>query len=195
MNVDGGAGGDAIAIGGSSGRLAGVEGSVFISDSADAGDSLNVNDSDNNSEARYSIQPGAFGFQANGQARVIFYSGIEDLSVDGGLIRNTFDVIGTSSSTPALLRGGPAQDTFNVRSFAGTLDAFAGQVTLLGGDGTDQVNVHDENHAGPATYSINDSLVARGAARVAYSNVECVTLRAARGTTPTTSRRRSSARP
>ena len=186
VSVDAGPESDEINIAGTTGRLDRIESDVFVAggpSGTDVGtDTLTINDAGNTAEATYVVNNGGFGYRANGLARNVFLSLVEEVSVTGGQARNTFDIRGTAAGTKTQLLGSlEAPDTFDVRSFAGTLDVFAGELTLIGRGGDDGATVHDENHAPASTYSVTDSLVARGAAKIHYSDVESVSLLGGRG--------------
>src|SRR5205823_5436799 len=111
----------------------------------------------------------------------VSYAGTENLAVNGGIFPNTFNVLATAAGTRTTLTGGINGDTFNVGSTANTLDDIQGALILNAGSqgpfDHDTVNFFDQGSAVGHGYTLRDNSVARtGAAVVAYSGVEQVTV-------------------
>jgi hypothetical protein len=66
---------------------------------------------------------------------------------------------------------GPGNDTVNVSPTARNLDGIRGSLTLIGGAGTDTLNVFDQSNPRDDTYTMNAGSVTRtGSALISYGN-------------------------
>lgn len=86
----------------------------------------------------------------------------------------------TQANAKITLDGGSGNDTFNIGS--GQIDPI-GTLTLIGGTGTDQVNVDDHTKPGNDSYALTNAAITRSnwTGRVNYSSMEGVKLTAAQG--------------
>ena len=65
------------------------------------------------------------------------YGGIETLDISGGLGINVFDVLATAAGTHTTLKGGAASNAFRITPTLHNLNAIAGPVDVVGGEGDD----------------------------------------------------------
>ena len=144
--------------------------SLFVHDEANAGNLTYTLDTDGQRLQR----------SAGSTTLTIQLNGVNHLSVFGGQGANSYNVESTESGLDATFIGGPGSGSFRISPTSGRLDdtlhGIRGPVTVIGGQGTDSLELNDANNPHDSTYSINDALITMGAARVKQSGIEFLTV-------------------
>lgn len=182
VTVNSGSGSDTINIGSVGNSLDAILGSVSVNGQSPAsGETLNINDHGDADGHTYSIS--ATTVTRNGSAN-IDYATVESLILNAALGVNIVNVLGSLSTTPVTVNGGPNDDTVNVGNLANSLDDLQGTLTINGNApaASDSVFVNDQGDADAHSYVITSTTVDRdGAAQITYATVELLTVNGGSG--------------
>ena len=96
-----------------------------------------------------------------GSAFDVDYSNVQNVSLSTSAGSDTVDITSTALGSMVTIQGGASNDTYNLGGDgSGSVDQFAGDVTIDGGGGTNTVTFNDHSASADCTYVIsNGSLV------------------------------------
>ncbi len=168
--VEGGKGNDTFNVSPTARSLANIQGALTVVGGAGS-NTVNVDDQNNAASDTYSLTSTTV--SRTGAATISYGSNVADMNLYGGSGNDTYNIESTASGTAAQVEGGKGYDTFNVSPTAENLASIQGALTVVGGAGSNTVNVDDQNNAASDTYSLTSTTVSRtGAATISYgSNV------------------------
>jgi len=113
----------------------------------------------------------------------VTYVNIEELALNGRGGQDTFNIRGTNAGLPTTVNGGADNDVFNIGSNApgsgGTVDAVAGYLDVIAGEGHDTMNVDDAGSTTDETGTLTSNHLAGlglGALGVDYAELEFVNI-------------------
>jgi subtilase family serine protease len=146
-------------------------------------DALNIYDQGTLTPETYSVTT-LLGFDSTvtrtNMPGTISYSSIDNVNIYGTQGNGTYNVESTVAGSALSILGGAGDDTFNISPTDKNLNNIRGNVTIVGGDGNNILNVYDQNGLGPPyTLSPSSSLssVTRtGAATISFASITTGTL-------------------
>jgi hypothetical protein len=109
---------------------------------------LTLDDSHDSANTTYTVTDSTV--QAGGSAP-ISYIGIRSVTIDGGSGTDTFNVQGTAAGIPVTLNTGAGTNSVNVGDSRNTIEEFLGNLTVIGGGGSNTLNLNDQGELDPAT--------------------------------------------
>ncbi len=143
-------------------------------------DALTLHDEMTGAGQTFSITAGGV-YRADG--RRVFYGTVESLKLNGGAFGNTVTVKATASGTATQVNAGAGDDTVNLGSDANTLDDIAAPLIVVGGTGTDALNVNDQGSVAAGQYTVSATIISRDGTSfsAAYGGFENLTLNGGSG--------------
>ena len=179
VTVNGGSGDDTFNIG-NAGTLANILGTVLLNGNGHvAGDVVNFNDQSDAGGNIYTLTNNTL--TRSGAAGISFIN-VEQVTLNASLGNDTINVTSSFATVTTAVNAGGGDDVINVGN-AGTLSGLLGPLFLNGNGGAnDVININDQADAGPQTYTITSTTVARsGSGLMTYGTVESLVLNASLG--------------
>jgi Ca2+-binding RTX toxin-like protein len=151
QSLVGGAGNDSFVVSPTTRNLSTIAGALNVNGGGGT-DSLTVDDQSNASSAVYALNSL---FLSRPGSATVEYVAVENLRLNGGTATDTYNIEGTGpATTVAAGNGFLTSTTFNVAPTSQTLTGFQAPLTLIGGQGSDTVNVNDQKNPIPSIYNI-----------------------------------------
>jgi len=171
--IEAGAGNDTFNVSPTAKNLSNIQGALTVW-GLGGSNSLNVYDQNDTGAATYSVTSSTV--TRSGSA-AISYASVNSVNLYGGSGNDTYNIESTASGTPVFIEGGAGNDTFNVSPKSENLNTIQGNVSVVGGLGTNSLIVYDQAYTGTTDYSVTSSTVTRsGAATITYSSIQNLTL-------------------
>ncbi len=179
LTVNGGAGDDTFNVGDGAGGMGNILGTVILNGNAHVTrDQVNFNDQATPSAPTYTLTNNTL---TRTSAAAVSFVNVEQVSLNATFGPNTINVTSSFATVTTVVNAGNLGDTINVGN-AGSLDLLLGPVFLNGNVITDTLNINDQNDAGPNTYTLTGTTVARGGAGlITYGMMENLVLNASMG--------------
>ena len=106
----------------------------------------------------------------------------DTITLNGLSGNDTINIEDTFAGVTVTANGGNNDDTINVSPTARFLDNILGDVSIDGGDGTDRLNIHDQNNPFPDTFTVSITSVDRNAsAPISYAAIDRLNLNGGTG--------------
>jgi acrosin len=112
-------------------------------------------------------------------SNVVSFTGFGTLQGGGGA--DTFNVQTLASGASLTLAGGNGNDAFILSPTDANLDAVEGNLSVVGGAGSDTLTMNDQNNDGIAFWGLSSSSVTRGGLVVDYAGLEQMNVNAGSG--------------
>ncbi len=171
ITIGGGAAGDAFNIAPATDDLNIIDAPVTIQGNGGT-DSLTLSDTLNATNAVWSIGSASISRTGDNFASMGYDNTVESVNIDAGTLDDTFNVASLLVTTALNLDGRAGNDTFNLASTS-NMDAVGGEITVIGGAGTDSLNYNDSLNANVTTYGLggigSQRITRTGAGTVAVS--------------------------
>jgi hypothetical protein len=171
--IEGGAGNDTFNVSPSAKNLETIGGPLTVWGFGGS-NSLNVFDQNNTGAATYSVTSSSV---TRAGTAAISYASVNSVNLDGGSGNDTYNIESTASGTPVSITAGAGNDIFRISPTAKNLNTIQGNVSIVGGSGTNSLFIYDQAYTGTLDYSVTSSTVTRaGAATITYSSIQNMTL-------------------
>jgi len=146
-----------------------IVGNVIISGGAGTGDAVTLNDSGDATAGAYTLTSNTFQVTAGLLSGLITYSTVESFAVTTNDQPTPININSALSTVSYTVNGGDGNDTFNIGAgdFDNNIDSI---VSVVGGAGTDRINIDDSLDTVDDTYNITGSSFAKnsGTGGVSY---------------------------
>jgi len=181
--VEGNSGADTFNISPTAESLATIQGHLAVTGDAD-GNTVNIYDQTHSGNDTYTLASSSkvSSSVTRTGAATISYGSDKALNLYGGSGNDTYNIDGTPSGTAVTIKGGSGNDTFNVSPTAKNLGALSGNLTVLGEDGFNTLNIDDQNNSANDTYTlasssqVSSTISRTGAAKISYASLGAVNL-------------------